>query len=223
MEIIGLRIEKYIGSRVTGHNCNFTSTKTTFDKHIICAILENGQKVEIILKHTEGECGSGWSTASWGHINIVNVEKFNGYTFIPKKPIIIKDIDQSADDVSNSVFSVSDDGGCGYYPNGGYSVNMELFTETIRHKDIRPVWIFQGDSNLGKSFLASRLKDLDVYETDISDTLPNEITTSVIVLGNKYKFSVEDIKGKIFGKFQVHTVNFTLDENTKQSEDGLVV
>lgn len=209
MKIIGLRIEKYIDKEVSGHNCDFEYKDAEFEKHIICGVLEDNRKVEIELSHSEGECGSGWTTASWGHIQVTEVKKFNGYTFIPKKTLIVADIEPNFDDdISNEVFSVDYDGGDNYYPSGGYNVNMELFVETVRNKSLRPVWIFKGKSNSGKSFLASKLNELDVYETDSNEVLPESIVASVIVLGNKYDFNLEDVKSKIYGEAEIQVVEF---------------
>lgn len=209
MKIIGLRIEKYIDKEISGHNCDFEFKDAEFEKHIICGILDDNRKVEIELSHSEGECYSGWTTASWGHIKVTEVKKFNGYTFIPKQPLVVDDIEPNFDgDISNEVFSVDIDGGDNYYPSGGYNVKMELFKETIRSKNLRPVWIFKGKSNSGKSFLASKLSELDVYETDSNETLPESIVSSVIVLGNKYDFTLEDVKNKIFGEADIQVVEF---------------
>jgi len=209
MKIIGLRIEKYIDKEISGHNCDFEYKDAEFEKHIICGVLEDNRKVEIELSHSEGECCSGWTTASWGNIKVTEVKKFNGYTFIPKEVLTIEDIEPNFDgDISNNVFSVDCDGGDNYYPSGGYNVNMELFKETIRNKNLRPVWIFKGKSNSGKSFLASKLNELDVYETDSNETLPESIVASVIVLGNKYDFNLEDVKTKIFGEAEIQVVDF---------------
>lgn len=209
MKIIGLRIEKYIDKEISGHNCDFEYKNTEFEKHIICGVLEDNRKVEIELSHSEGECGSGWTTASWGNIKVTEVKKFNGYTFIPKEILTIEDVEPKIDgDISNNVFSVDCDGGDNYYPFGGYNVNMELFKETIRNKNLRPVWIFKGKSNSGKSFLASKLNELDVYETDSNKALPESIVASVIVIGNKYDFNLEDVKSKIFGEAEIQAVDF---------------
>ena len=157
MKIIGLRIEKYIDKEVSGHNCDFEYKDAEFEKHIICGILSDNRKVEIEMSVSEGECGSGWSTASWGNIKVTEVKKFNGYTHIPKEVLNVEDVEPNFEgNISNDVFSIDEDGGCNYYPSGGYNVNMELFKETIRAKNLRPVWIFKGKSNSGKSFLASK-------------------------------------------------------------------
>lgn len=209
MRIIGLRVEKYIDKEVSGHNCDFEYKDAEFEKHIICGVLSDNRKVEIELSHSEGECGSGWSTASWGHIKVTEVKKFNGYTHIPKDILNIEDIQPNFDgDISNEVFSVDCDGGDNYYPSGNYSIKMEFFKETDRAKNLRPVWIFKGQSSAGKSFLASKLNEVEVYETDRNEMLPEKITASVIVLGNKYNYTVEDIKGKLFGEVEINIVDF---------------
>ena len=209
MKIIGLRIEKYIDKEISGHNCIFEYKDAEFEKHIICGVLNDNRKVEIELSRSEGECYSGWTIASWGHIKVTEVKKFNGYTFIPKEPLFIEDVEPNFDgDISNEVFSVDSYGGDNYYPSGGYNVNMELFKETVRNKNLRPVWVFKGKSNSGKSFLASKLNELDVYETDSNEVLPESIVASVIVLGNKYDFNLEDVKSKIFGEVEIQIVDF---------------
>ena len=209
MKIIGLRIEKYIDKEVSGHNCNFEYKDAEFEKHIICGVLSDNRKVEIEMSVSEGECGSGWSTASWGNIKVTEVKKFNGYTHIPKEVLNVEDVEPNFEgNISNDVFSIDEDGGCNYYPSGGYNVNMELFKETIRAKNLRPVWIFKGKSNSGKSFLASKLNDLEIYETDSNEKLPDVITASVIVVGNKYDFEIDDLKKLIFGEVEIQIVDF---------------
>ena len=90
-------------------------------------------------------------------------------------------------------------------------IKFDNFIETVRLKKKRPVWIFRGQSVLGKSYLAMLIyngSQLDVYETDISDTLPDIITADVIVLGNRVKFDVTDIEKRIFGEHETILVDF---------------
>jgi hypothetical protein len=213
MRIVGMRIEKYIGQEVSGHNCDFEYTDAEFERHIIFGVTSGNKKIQITLYHEEGECGSGWCTASFGHIEVEEVSQFGGYTFVPKNRLVIEDLDpkQSYNWVSidNEVFSVSYDGGDSYYPSGGYHVNESLFIKTPRAKTKRPVWLFVGDSNLGKSYIASHT-DFSVYETDSDPTLPDQILTDIIVLGKKYDFTIEEVKEKIFGEFELCVVNFSL-------------
>lgn len=207
MKIIGLRIEKYIGQVVSGHNCDFEYNDEILEKHILCGIKDDGTKYEITLSEEYGECGSGWTTASWGYIEVKRVSKFNGYTYRPIKLLIIEDFKEE-EYIDNEVFTYSYNGGDSYYPGGYYSVNMDLFEVTPRHKSERPVWLFKGGSNLGKSFIVSKLEDLSVYETDSNDKLPLEITQDVIVLGNKYTYNLDEIKSRIFGEYELILVNF---------------
>jgi hypothetical protein len=214
MKIIGLRIEKYIGTNVEGHNCDFRYYDDELERHVLCAVLSDGKKVEIYLTNEYGECGSGWCTASWGRIEVKEVSRFGGYTHKPIKDLIIGDIDLTdvPENIANDVFSVDYSGYDDYYPSGGYSVDMSLFQQTIRHKDKRPVWIFIGNSNTGKSFLSSKLNELTIYETDSSKILPDVIKEDVVVLGNKYNFEVDEIKKRLFGDCEVCVVKFEIEQ-----------
>jgi len=209
MEIIGLRIEKYIGREVSSRDEGTLHSEAEFEKHIICAILSDNRKVEIELSSTQGECLSGYCAATWSDIKVTNVIRFRGYTHTTKNPLVIEDILSGFEGYAkNQVFEIDTDGSDPYYPCGHYTVNMDLFVETIRHKSIRPVWIFTGKSNSGKSFISGHLKELQIYETDVSDVLPDNMVESVIVLGNKYNFTIEDVKQKLFGEVEVIVVTF---------------
>jgi len=198
MKIIGLRVEKYIGKEVSGDDCDFGYNDAEFEKHIILGLLEDNRKVEIELTHEEGECGSGWTTATWGHFNMVEVAKFNGYTHKPINELIVADINPNDEDISNDVFSVDCDGGCNYYPSGGYNVKMELFKANGREKELRPTYVFTGESGIGKSALALKFNDdTIVFETDAYDTLPEKIVADVIVVGNKHKYTIDDINTRV--------------------------
>ena len=212
MEIVGLKIEKYIDKAISGHNCDFEYNDEEFERHILFGVLSDNRKVKIILSRSEGECYSGWCSASWGHIEVVEVSNFGGYTYAPIKKLSIEDIDplNFDDNIKNEIFEVDYDGGDSYYPYGGYNVNMSLFKKTPRAKDKRPIWIFIGDSNVGKSYIASHLMDLSVYETDIEEELPEEIIADIIVLGNKYHFTIEEVKERLVGDCEVYLVNFNI-------------
>lgn len=64
-------------------------------------------------------------------------------------------------------------------------------------KDARFVYVLTGESGIGKTYFASRLKDVEVYETDMSRSLPDCIKANVVVLGNRSKFTLEQVKEKI--------------------------
>jgi hypothetical protein len=50
--------------------------------------------------------------------------------------------------------------------------------------------------------------NLTKYETDISAELPQEICEDMIIVGNKYKFSLKDIKERIYGEHEAIVVDF---------------
>lgn len=96
-----------------------------------------------------------------------------------------------------TIASAYNDGGDSFYPNGFVEVNMSLFVENARAMKNRPVWIFVGDSGLGKSTLGSDLVRAGkiIFETDTCNRLPEEIWADVIVAGKRRGgFSIEQIK-----------------------------
>lgn len=214
MKIVAMKEEKYIGIVVEGHNCDFEYKDAELTRHILFGVLSDGRKVKITLSNSYGECGSGWTTASWGEIKVEFVDRFGGYTHRPKTELEMEDIfpDDDIEDISNHIFHLSCDGGDSYYPSGGYSIEMDQFIETVRRKEKRPVWIFTGPSNVGKSFIASKIQGLSVYETDSNSLLPDLIKEDIVVLGRKYPFKVEEVKVKLFGDCEVTIVNFEFSE-----------
>lgn len=225
MKIIGLRIEKYVGKVLKDINqtYNWDSVEEILERHIICGVMDNSTLVEITLDHEHTCCGSGYCEATYGLINIKNVKRFNTFSHIPKHKLhidekFIKYVQEKEKEnnnvcfsnysINNEVFSYCGNGGCCYYPSGWSVANLTNFIKTKRHHDNRPVWIFEGDSNLGKTFLSTKITNLSVYETDCNDELPDRISESIIVLGNKYKFELDDIKKRIFGEHDLIEVNF---------------
>lgn len=201
--VVGLRVEKYVGQSVSGHNCDFDYTPEIKNRYVL--LLKDSsrpwaKKFEVSLSDTEGECGSGWCTASWGHMIVKRVNTFGEKTHTVQEGTMV-DIPADLNGIdwdhfnnydvclTNDVFTHSYDGGCGYYPSGGVSVNMDLFTR-IRDYDLkRPVHVFHGDSDTCKSHLAT-LTGKTVFETDALDdvsNLPSVLTQDIIVVGNRHK------------------------------------
>ena len=211
-KIIGLRVEKYLGTTCNGNNCHFEYSKELRDRHVL--LLKTNEypwkKVEMTLTQEEGECGSGWCTSTYAEYEFKTVENFAGKTHKLKNDFSFifdsEDLNKEqrygeVDSLTSPVFNFSAYGSCGYYPTGFYEVAMhyfEPFKERIMKK--RPVHIFYGDSCACKSYLAA-LTGKDILETDALDELPKEIYAEIIVLGNRNKlWTVEDIKSKIFDK-----------------------
>ena len=209
IKIVGMSIVHYIGEEVVGHNCDFDRIPKEMRSHILYGKNEE-RLVKISLRVDYGKCPSGWTTASWGSMKVEMLKRPEPFQYTPKGVLTIPDNlgDFPEEDIENDVFSVSYDGGDEWYPSGGYTVNEELFAKNPRAKSKRPVWIFEGKSGSGKTFLSGKLQDLSVYETDSSEDLPDKILADVVVKGNKYSFTNKQIIERLFGEVEVITVSF---------------
>ena len=231
IKVVGLFVEKYIDADVSGHNGDFEYVPMETEKYhlLVTKPLPRGNRNAryVITVWTDyGECGSGWCTASFGHMEVKRVDHFGPFTHRPKQPLYIDGDIMSHDgvyelvteendeydeySVCTDVFKYSPDGGDEYYPRGGASVNLDLFEELPRAMSARPVWILKGASGLGKSTLGESLTagGQTVFETDSVDELPDVITESVVVLGNRSGFTVDDVKSRLFGTPKVILVDF---------------
>lgn len=230
LKVIGLKVEMFLNTMIEGHNCDFRYFKDEDKKYtLFVRTVEHRSKLFAIrLKNTYGECGSGWTTASYGHMEVEKIDHTGPFNYAPLKEILLDDsieyrdgeyvyvCDSPVEDdfydgehIVNSVFSYSDCGHDCYYPDGGVSVNMKLFKPLKRNMEARPVFIFHGPSGLGKSTLADALKDMEVYETDSAPILPEVITAQVVVIGNKESFPVSAVKKRLFGSPKVIEVEFS--------------
>ena len=189
------------------------------ERYILNCVDEYHFKYEIVLRTDNCDCPSASCAATYGHVKIIKVKNFNGFTHTLKpeyKNMIINIIDNIDyyECFECEAFKYSKYGNSEYYPNGYATVNMELFEQTIRYKEKRPVWIFKGDSALGKTYISSLAVrgDNDMltkYETDSSDSLPKELYQDIIVIGNKYNYSIDDIEKLIIGDHETIIVDFS--------------
>lgn len=181
---------------------------------------------KISLMQTYGPCGSGYCMSSYGSMSIHHVRNSN-FTYTHKytgpeliegsilyyeetdKFVIVHDIpheDEDEDrgyycdwDEINEVFKYSSVGLDEYYPSGGIEINFDYFEEIPRAMKARPVYILVGPSGLGKSTLAECFNgEYTVFETDSVDELPECIAADVIVVGNRSKWTVNDIKDRVW-------------------------
>ena len=200
LEIVGLKIHHNIGKKVIGHNCEFSHIKTTITEYIVCLESDQTKKYELKMWIRYGECPSGWTTAQWAEHQLLEVSHFGAMTHLInnecKKTILY---DQAKLKYQCEYFSYSYDGDDRWYPEGQIYVNMEKFKK-FRGFDRHPVWVFTGQSGLGKSFLAHHLSKMIIFETDSVDQLPNEITADIVVLGNKHKYSKTELEKRIEGE-----------------------
>lgn len=187
-------------------------------KYILNCLSENNLKYEVSLWTEYGDCPSGWCSASWGRCEVRLVDSFIGSTHKPIKDLSFEieteegEYGDILDNVKNDIFYADGDGGDHWYPNGDVGITEELFTATNRAMDKRPVWIFKGDSGLGKSYIAGIIANSDrakiVYETDSHEEL-DSIEADIIVVGNKYNHSLEEIESKIKSEHEIIYVDFS--------------
>lgn len=186
--------------------------------YILNCISDCNKKYEVRLWTIYGDCYSGWCSASWGYGVIKAVDSFVGMTHRPVKELEFE-LDMNMDtatmdlpDMDNDIFGIDYEGGDSYYPGGYAKVDEELFEAINRNKEKRPVWIFKGESVLGKSYLAGIIANSDrmktVYETDAHESL-DKIHEDIIVIGNKYIYSVEEIEKYIEGEHETILVDFS--------------
>lgn len=210
--VLGLAETIYVGDRLEGSNCKFEFRDEIMKRHKIFA--RRGKRTVCVELYTEYEQSySGWCEACVACVTCTDVEYpvRVPFTHVPKKPLEMEEVDDGLDEIQNEVFTFSRDGNDRYYPNGYYAIDWELFTETPRYKDKRVVYIVTGESGIGKTYLASQLEDMEVYETDSSVSLPERICTDVVVLGNRSGFTLEQVRERILGPAQIVVCSMTTD------------
>jgi hypothetical protein len=200
-EIFGLKLHHYIGHETEGNNCHFKEKKVKSIKYIVCLKSKSDQmekNYELELSTESGQCSSGWTVAQWGLHKMSEVSSFGAITHKIKAELNATiTYNSSLDKYKCQFFEYSHYGNDVWYPYGYIYVDMSKFQSTLRGFDQKPIWVFSGPSNLGKSFLAHKMNNMTIYETDSSDQLPDQIESDIIVIGNKYKYTKGEIANKI--------------------------
>lgn len=106
--------------------------------------------------------------------------------------------------------------------NCSIKINNNFFTGTSKRNNInyenkseviRDIYLFNGDSLMGKTFIASKTS-LNVYETDLEKKIPDDIYHyDVIIIGNKYNNHYENVRCKLNKKtslFRIIDVDFSI-------------
>lgn len=196
-------------------NCNILRDNCTFKilgyNNLICA--QNIEKHVILCEQqtTEFKFAVVFETfGTWKLMSISTDYNYYNISYTPNNDTWIN-INLNDQNVTNDMFSASN-----IRPNHeinswvieDFEIKHDSFTRTSMDITRRQVWILVGPSGLGKSFLASHLKNLWVYETDTSQELPEKIEHDVIVMGNKYRRSVIEIIRRIYEHVDVIPVTF---------------
>lgn len=201
INIVGMTNTYHVTEHWEGHNCDFTVTKVIGEKHDLYGYSGTTRTpVCIRLSSYEGQCGSGWCASSWANLDIEEVDHFPPFSFVPSTPNkqFQITINPEEDFIKCEAFEFSSYGYDEYYPAGYYFLNFDVFQKTPRYSDKRVVFVFCGESGVGKSYLTGMMRNVKVYETDSKETLPDVIYEDVVVIGNKYDYSIDDIKSRLF-------------------------
>ena len=164
--LVGIERELYVGS--------YVDEKSQFsypcENERIVLIFSNG--THLTIWEEQDICPSGYTTCTYGRWKRGKGKRPFSYrmkggpmqvTIEEGKDIVVRESQ------TNEVIACTDyDGGDEYYPQGEIYLDFELFTETARRMEGRPVWIFSGTSALGKSTLGALLAESGkvVYETE---------------------------------------------------------
>lgn len=214
LKIVGLRILQKIQSVDEDMGVSHPEVCQQYE----IGLIEHGSRKKYILHGwTEhGMCSSGYTTATWGYVDLKPVKNFGSMTHKwigkseptgwdpdadiedgvhPGNGLIRLDVEKPSD-FKCEEFGWQYDGGDGYYPRGGFSVNLEYFQQVSLRGRTKPlIYLLVGGSNLGKSTLAGHLKDLEVYETDQAEEFDKKMAyADVIVVGNKHGHHAQDVK-----------------------------
>ena len=207
LNIVGLKLHHYIGQKLSENESELINGDLI--KYILCLKDNDNKKYELEMHEEYGECHSGYTWAIWGKYNLNQVDNFGAITHVPKTGFSTKIIFNTDGDYICDWFSFSDCGCDCYYPKGYVKVEMDRFKSTMRGFNEHPTWIFYGNSNLGKSFLGNKIKEMTIFETDSHNVLPEKINTDIIVLGNKHNYTLSDIMERVDGKIITVTFNST--------------
>ena len=194
--IIGITNKFYVTEDLERYDDAPVVKKMISEKHKLYGY-SKGKAICISL--SEQTCSGGSCVNRYAKLKIKRLINYYykfpsfSYTCEPLKITFCPDDDE----IKSDAFEFSAYGLDEYYPSGYYSIHFEKFKQTPRYSPKRIVFLICGKSGIGKSFLADKLK-LDVYETDSNHELPDVIYEEVVVIGNKYNYTIEDVKKRLF-------------------------
>ena len=143
---------------------------------------------------THGMCGSGYTTASWGHLDATKLKNPGSLHYIPKTLKELEwDFDYQPTYHDNEIFEYLEQG-CNYYPHGRFDLQGSLeedYRNTGRLPSKPMLHIFHGGSALGKSMIAE-MTNKTCHESDSKidleeflEDLPDNLEDNILVIGNK--------------------------------------
>jgi hypothetical protein len=143
------------------------------------------------LTNWYNDCYSSWTSATGGSFRGWEITNRVGIIhYVPKERLwVYRDLEDIEDCYGERALFTPDgvivateyDTGDQYYPSGGTTLNLDLFKPTERLAEKRPVFVFRGDSMLGKSTLAESSK-LSSYEVEFRRFLPEDLHRYDIII-----------------------------------------
>lgn len=196
-EVLGVAKIPYIGKGIDGHNCEFKEYPKLLIGWQLLLMDQHKLRYQLDCWEEEGQCCSGWTKASWGKFNLNRLTSGLPLTHIPREPLTIN---IHKDSITSNFLTIDRDGGDEYYPYGHVSMVEDFLTPTGRGHENPITYILFGSSNTGKSTIGHKINlfnEYGTYETDSGPELPDVLPHGVIVLGNKYKHSITNIRRRI--------------------------
>lgn len=187
-------------------------------------------KYEVVVKGTDsyfvltfqtehGMCGSGYCTASYGVVEVeeVKFEEIGSLHYTPRgcnhwSINLARPSDVSIDD---KLAYFSELGGCQYYPTGHFAFHKDGWWDTGRRPEKPMKHIFHGAPALGKSTLASLLRDKVVVDGDVfSDQLHllhvlEDTEWDIAVVSLKYQVDLAWLKERLSDDYTIVMVEFS--------------
>lgn len=193
--IVGLTNKFYVTQDLEKYDDEPTVKKMINEKHKLYGY-SKGKAIFISLN--EQTCSGASCVHRYANLKVKRLKRklFPSFSYICE-PFLKITFCPDDNDIKCDAFDFSAYGLDNYYPSGYYSINFEKFKQTPRYSSKRIVFLICGKSGTGKTFLANKLK-LDVYETDLHYELPDVIYEEVVVIGNKYKHTIDDVKKRLF-------------------------
>lgn len=193
---------KLIGLRKNIVPCDFSQEHngpTIVEYEFITKDTTTGAFESHKYKLEEGMCGSGYCEASWLHYTVSDIAEPGPLHYTPKRQ------HEWGTGASDDMYVISENC-CPYYPSATLEVDLDEWRDTARSKSTKQLYVYHGESGVGKSHLASHLKGLEVYETDSNyaglwgiEPL-DYLKYDVVVLGNKHGGTIGSLQDWLDGQ-----------------------
>jgi len=123
-------------------------------------------------------------------LHMKHVTQFENITMVPNKKIFI-----NIQLFYNSYF---------FDPYEELINNITIFNKTMKHKDLRPIWIYGGSCEEGIDFFKESIKSFSIDKNEI---LPDIIACDTIIIGTS-GININDIKKRCIGNNEYIFVGF---------------